>query len=567
MSKPKSKTPASKSAVSTPATSVQFLPLGGVGRMGMNAMLMVCGDDAVILDCGVSFVDGEIPGIDVMLPSLRALGQYKHKLRAIVITHGHEDHIGALPYVLRAFPLPVYATRFTAALITQRLREHGMDGKVDLNLIHPKKRLQIGPFDFGFLRVTHSIPDCVSLAIRTPVGNVVFTGDFKIEQGLRDGTVFDEAGFRAFGDEGVALLMSDSTNAEVPGWSQSELSVNKALDDVFRECKDRIIVGLFASNLYRLHSVVDLARKHGRYTVLVGRSLDRYVDCCNTATDMPFDREDLLPAKDMHLYDPNELCIVCTGSQAEARAALSRAASGTHPDLSIVKVDTIVLSSRQIPGNEKRIAYMLNDLARRGAHIIYGRSRRDIHASGHAYADEQRAVISWTKPKHFFPVHGEYTFLQRHADMAAEFGAQTVLAENGQVLELTRDGVAVRELVDVTPWYADGMIVGDAETLALKAREKLSFGGVIAVSARLKFRKGHVTAQVQAMPSGLYQGNGELGPEIETALTRYLSDLDPNTPKETLEGQITQQVRKIAKRYTTRKPVVLSLVDIDRSKD
>ena len=562
MSKPKSKTPASKSAVSTPATSVQFLPLGGVGRMGMNAMLMVCGDDAVILDCGVSFVDGEIPGIDVMLPSLRALGQYKHKLRAIVITHGHEDHIGALPYVLRAFPLPVYATRFTAALITQRLREHGMDGKVDLNLIHPKKRLQIGPFDFGFLRVTHSIPDCVSLAIRTPVGNVVFTGDFKIEQGLRDGTVFDEAGFRAFGDEGVALLMSDSTNAEVPGWSQSELSVNKALDDVFRECKDRIIVGLFASNLYRLHSVVDLARKHGRYTVLVGRSLDRYVDCCNTATDMPFDREDLLPAKDMHLYDPNELCIVCTGSQAEARAALSRAASGTHPDLSIVKGDTIVLSSRQIPGNEKRIAYMLNDLARRGAHIIYGRSRRDIHASGHAYADEQRAVISWTKPKHFFPVHGEYTFLQRHADMVT-----AVLAENGQVLELTREGVAVRELVDVTPWYADGMIVGDAETLALKAREKLSFGGVIAVSARLKFRKGHVTAQVQAMPSGLYQGNGELGPEIETALTRYLSDLDPNTPKETLEGQITQQVRKIAKRYTTRKPVVLSLVDIDRSKD
>ena len=548
------------------AQSVQLLPLGGVGRMGMNAMLLVCGDDAVLLDCGVSFVDNEIPGIDVMLPSLKVLAGYKKKLRAIVLTHGHEDHIGALPHVLRQFPVPIHATRFASALIQQRLREHGMEQKVDLSVIKPSKKLTIGPFEFQFLRVTHSLPDCVSLAIRTPAGNLVFTGDFKIEAGLRDGTVFDEAGFRAFGDSGVALLMSDSTNAEVPGWSASEISVAKALGEVIRGCKGRVIIGLFASNLYRVHTVVDAARASGRYTVLLGRSLDRYVDACNNATDMPFDREDFIDAKDMHLYDDDELCIICTGSQAEARAALSRAAQGIHPELTIKNTDTVVLSSRQIPGNEKRIAAMMNDFARRGAHVISTRSRRDIHASGHAYSDEQRALISFVRPKYFFPVHGEYTFLQRHAELAAEFGAKTVLAENGQVLELCDGAVTVRELVDVTPWYADGSIVGDAETLQIKAREKLAFNGVVAVSARIKVVRGAVTVATRALPSGVYVGNGELAAEIEAGLNRTLADVDPHTSQSAIEALITQHVRKICKRYTTRKPVVLALVELEKPK-
>ncbi len=545
-------------------STVQLLPLGGVGRMGMNAMLLVCGDDAVLLDCGVSFVDGEVPGIDVMLPSLRVLAGYKKKLRAIVLTHGHEDHIGALPHILRQFPMPIYSTRFTAALIQQRLREHGMEGSVDLSLIKPGKPLAIGPFTFNFLRVTHSLPDCVSLAINTPAGNLLFTGDFKIEKGLRDGTVFDEAGFRALGDSGVALMMSDSTNAEVPGWSGSEAGVATALQDVISSCKGRAIVGLFASNLYRVHTVVDAARGAGRYTVLLGRSLDRYVECANNATDMPFDADDFIEAKDMHLYDDEELCIICTGSQAEPRAALSRAAQGIHPDLSIKDTDTIILSSRVIPGNEKRIYSMINDLARRGAHIISTRTRRDIHASGHAYSDEQRALLSWVRPKHFFPVHGEYTFLQRHCELAAEIGAKTVLAENGQILELTQDGVSVRDLVDITPWYADGSIVGDAETLQIKAREKLAFNGVVAVSARLTMHRGAVIAKVRAVPSGVYQGNGELANEIEKAVHRALSDIDVKTAPDKIDSLITQQVRKVCKRYTTRKPVVLPLVEIDK---
>jgi ribonuclease J len=544
--------------------TVQLLPLGGVGRMGMNAMLLICGDDAVLLDCGVSFVDNDIPGIDVMLPSLRVLADYKKKLRAIVLTHGHEDHIGALPHVLRLFPVPIYSTRFTAALIQQRLREHGMESSVNLSIIKPGKNLKIGPFDFNFLRVTHSLPDCVSLAIGTPAGNILFTGDFKIEQGLRDGSVFDEAGFRAFGDSGCALMMSDSTNAEVPGWSASESSVATALVDVIGACKGRAIVGLFASNLYRVHTVVDAARAAGRYTVLMGRSLDRYVECANNATDMPFDKDDFIEAKDMHLYDDDELCIICTGSQAESRAALGRAAQGIHPTLSIKNTDTVILSSRVIPGNEKRIYSMINDLARRGAHIISTRTRRDIHASGHAYSDEQRALLSWVRPKYFFPVHGEYTFLQRHCELAAEVGAKNVLAENGQILELTQAGVSVRDLVEVSPWYADGSIVGDAETLEIKARERLAFNGVVAVSARLKIQRGVVVPKVRVMPSGVYQGNGELTAEIEKTLNRCLTDIDVKTAPEKIEALITQQVRKACKRYTTRKPVVLSLVEIEK---
>lgn len=560
------KLPQSQPFVPVGPDVVQLLPLGGVGKMGMNAMLLVCGDDAVLLDCGVQFVDSEIPGIDVCIPSLKALAQYKSRLRAIVITHGHEDHIGALPFILRAFPVPVHANRFTATLIQQRLREHGLEDKVELNIYEPGKRLQIGVFDFGFLRVTHSIPDCVSLAIRTPAGNIVFTGDFKIEKGLRDGTVFDEAGFRAFGDEGVQLLMSDSTNSEVPGWSASEASVAIALDDVIKSCKGRIIVSLFASNLYRMHTVVDLARKHGRYTVLMGRSLERYIDACNAATDMPFDRNDFLPVADMDLYDENELCVICTGSQAEERAALGRIANGTHPDLSLKPSDTVILSSRQIPGNEKRIVGMINDIARRGAHVIYGRTRRDIHASGHAYADEQRAVISWLRPKFFFPVHGEYTFLQRHAEMAAELGAKTVLAENGQILEMSKEGIRVRDLVDATPYFAEGQVVGDAETLQIKAREKLAFNGVVAVSARVQIQRGTVTAQVRAQPCGIYEGNGELATEIEQSVTRFLHEVDPHTSAEALTPMLIAQVRRVCKRYTTRKPVVLPLLTLERDR-
>ena len=547
--------------VSQESPHLTLLPLGGVGRIGMNAMLIGLGKERVLLDCGVMFPEQDYLGADVIIPSLRVLGRLKSQIKAIVITHGHEDHIGALPYVLKVLKVPVYATRFTAGLIQHKLREHGLLDETELHVIKPGMRIDVGPFNFSFLRVTHSIPDCVSLAIRTAVGNVLFTGDFKIEKGLRDGTVFDAEGFQAFGDEGVLLMMSDSTNAEVPGWSGNEADVGVALEKSIATCTGRVLVGLFASNVYRMHSVIDAARKNGRYCVLLGRSLDTYVNNANSFTDMRFDPEDLVDVKDMAKYDDNELCLICTGSQGEPRATLARAAQGTHPKLEIRPTDTLLMSSRQIPGNERKIHAMLNDFARRGAHVIYQRNNRDIHASGHAYADEQQQLLKWVRPKFFFPVHGEYTFLQRHAELAQQCcAAETIVAENGQVLEVSANGVSVRELIDCEPWYADGTVVGDAESLEFKAREKLAWNGAIAVALVLKRHGTLITGQAQVAPSGVYNPEKTLGKELETLVQNWAGGLDPKLAMPAMEAQLVAVVRKYCKRFTTHKPVILPMI-------
>ncbi len=550
----------------TPA--LELLPLGGVGRIGMNAMLLGYGDDFVLLDCGVMFPEPEQTGVELLIPSLDLLGKYKSRLRAIVVTHGHEDHIGAIPYVVKVAKVPVYATRFTAGLIEHKLREHALVDSTELTVIAPGKTLKIGPFSFDFLRVTHSIPDCVSLCITTPLGKMIFTGDFKIEEGLRDGAVFDKAGFKKAGDDGVLLMCSDSTNAEVPGRSGNETDVQQTLTEVFAECKGRIVVGLFASNIYRLHAVVEAARKTGRYCVLLGRSLHTYVANTNANTDIPFDAEDFLEPREMSKYDDNELVLICTGSQGEPRAALARLANGSHPDTSVKPGDTLVLSARQIPGNERRIHAMLNDFARRGARIIYTRTHRGIHASGHAYSDELRELLSLVRPKYFWPVHGEYTFLQRHGELGRESGAENVfLAENGQVVHVRPEGVQVLDQLDATPWFADGLQVGDADSIELKSRTQLAWNGTIAVSLWLQRDRGVVSGKVRVRPYGVFQGKpgataseSELVSEVEKGLTRWMQDLDPRTPAQGIEGTVQAQVRRLVKRFTTRKPVVLAFV-------
>ncbi len=549
-------------------TPVTLLPLGGVGRIGMNAMLLGYGEDRILLDCGVMFPDEDITGVDVLLPSLQKLAQLAPTIRAIVLTHGHEDHIGAVPFVARLLKVPIYATRFTAGLVAHKLREHNLQHEVDVRLYKPGDKLTIGPFVIEPLRITHSIPDAVSLAIRTPIGTLFFTGDFKIEQGLRDGSVFDEAGFRALGDEGVLLLMSDSTNAEVPGWSGNEADVAEALVDAVGACEGRVIASLFASNIYRLHSMIDAARHNGRYVVLLGRSLKTYTECANSFTDMRFDAEDIIDVKEMDRYDDNEIMVICTGSQAEPRAVLARAALGEHPDLSIRPTDTIILSSRQIPGNERKIHQMLNDFARRGAHVVYQRNNRAIHCSGHAYAEEQKQVLQWLRPKFFFPVHGEYTFLQRHADLAKECGVnRTIVAENGQELRVFAERVDLRDVHDVAPWYADGTVVGDEDALEIKARRQLAWNGAVAVSLLLR-RRGTAkvgsgtgfVGTVQVKPTGVYQGAGRLSEELRTGLQAWLGSLDANLVDSAIEDQVRIQTRRICKRFTTRKPVVLAMV-------
>ncbi len=539
--------------------SLQVLPLGGVARIGMNAMLVGCGDEWLLLDCGVAFPEPDQTGVELVLPSLAVLGAFKKKIKAIVLTHGHEDHIGAVPYALKVLDCPVYATRFTMGLLAHKLREHGLTDKAVLHAIAPGQTVKIGGFVLDFLRVTHSIPDCVSLVVKSDGGTLLFTGDFKIEKGLRDGAVFDEAGFKAAGDRGVDLLMSDSTNAEVPGWSGNEHDVSEHLGDVFSECRGRIIVGLFASNLYRVHSIVDAARKNGRYCALLGKSLERFVECANGFTNMPFDPEDFIQVSELSRYDDDELVLLCTGSQAEPRAALARVANGTHADVHVRPTDTVVLSARNIPGNERRIHAMLNDFARRGAHVVYTRTDRAIHASGHAYADELQHVLQLVRPRCFIPVHGEYTFLQRHADMARALGVPNVsLIENGHHCAITPTGIESLGVRDVEPWYGDGLTFGDAHMVELSARQQLAWHGVIAVELDLRRSHGVVSGQARVKHHGVYAAQGELAKETEQILTRWLGGLDARTPLDGIEGMVQAQVRRVAKRFTPRKPVVLA---------
>ncbi len=556
------KRPSVRPPAPTRPETLRLLPVGGLGSIGMNAMLIGYGDDWVLLDCGVMFPDAGEPGMELVLPSIDLLEGFRDRLRAIVITHGHEDHIGAVPYVVERFPVPIHATRFTCGLLRHKLAERGLTDKVELSTVAPGDQLKIGPFEFNFLRVTHSIPDCVSLVIRTPIGNVLFTGDFKIEAGLRDGAVFDEAGFRALGKEGVLLMMSDSTNAEVPGWSRAESVVQIALKERVAECKGRIIVGLFSSNLYRVHSVVEAARAAGRYVAMLGLSMHRYTRVADECTDMPFDRNDFIDIEDIDLYDDDEIVIIATGSQGESRAALSRMARGIHPHVTVREGDTLILSSRMIPGNERVIHRMMGAFSRSGVDVIHQAAHREIHGSGHAYQEELEALLSWVQPRFFVPVHGEPSFLRRHASLARKHGVeQTLVIENGQIAEVDVNGVRVVDEVDCTPWYVDGTLVGDARRFDLKGRVEMAWNGTIGVSALVwPGTKGRFDGSCQVRARGLFTDDGASVTELEKLAVERLRSFATTVPLDEIERQLAAECRRFFRRSTGHRPIVLAMV-------
>lgn len=537
-----------------------ILPLGGVGVIGMNNMLISCGDDTLLLDSGVMFPGPDEPGVDLVIPPLKLLDEHAKNLRAIVLTHGHEDHIGAVPFVLARHNVPIYGTRFTLALVREKLSEHGLASRADLRTIAPGDTITIGVFSIGFLRVTHSIPDCVSLAIRTPVGNVLFTGDFKIDPELPDGTRFDEEGYRAFGEEGVLLMMSDSTNAEVGGWTRSEGTVATALERVVGEAEGRVLIGMFSSNQFRLRAVVDAARAAGRYTALLGRSLGRYHQAASRETRVDVPQADLIDMRDIDLYDDHELVLVCTGSQGEERAALRRIASGRHPAVRPRNGDTLLLSSRRIPGNERSIYAMIDDFARAGVRCVHGGTEPEIHCSGHAQADELKAVISWAKPRFFIPVHGTHSFMTRHAELAQEAGAgETLVIENGQQVEIDADGMRVTGVWPCAPWYADGKVSGDAATLQLDARRELMQNGVIAISAWTdgKGTSADVAAAGMAVDDALLAA-------LRNELSEFMSS-HAASPSAWLKEELRRRARRFFKRRLGKRPTALVLLDAQKS--
>jgi ribonuclease J len=493
---------------------LKAIPLGGLGEIGLNMMVLEYGDNLIVIDAGLMFPDENMLGIDIVIPDFDYLRKNRSRFKALIVTHGHEDHIGATPFLLREFQVPVYGTPLTLALIAEKLKEHGLLERSRLIDISPRQQITIGPFAIEFIHVCHSIPDGVGLAIRTPVGVILHSGDFKIDPTPVDGKHFDLPRFCAYGDEGVLALFSDSTNVEREGYTLSEKEVARTLHDIFRECPGRIIVAVFASNLHRIQEVMRLARLFGRKVLLNGKSMVNIVRIAKELGYLDFDPHELITFQDLKKADDSEVLMLTTGSQGEPMSALTRMAFDDHKKLKVKPGDTVVLSSKFIPGNERNIQKIINHLYQRGAEVIYEQVR-DIHVSGHAYRQELKLLINAVRPRFFIPVHGEYRHLVKHRQLAESSGVPLdcgLLVENGDIVELLPDGVTVQGQVKTGRILIDGKGIGDVGAIVLRDRRHLSEDGLVIVSLVIAKGTGEILSGPDVFSRGFIREENK--PEI-----------------------------------------------------
>jgi len=549
------------------AAPVRIVPLGGLGEIGMNCMAIECDGRIAVVDCGIMFPNEPV-GVDVIAPDLSFLRERRERVGAVFLTHGHEDHLGALPFLLRDVPVPVYASRFTLALLRPRLEEAGVSA--ELREVVPGDLRAAGeasPLAVEFFSVAHSVPDACGLALRTPQGTILHSGDFKIDLRPLAGPGTDLARIEALGREGVRLLLSDSTNAEREGTSRSESEVGPALEEVFETARGRVFVACFASNVHRIQQVVNAARAFGRRLALLGRSMEANVRIAQALGYLELPGWMPVDAAAARELPPREICVLTTGTQGEPRSALARLARGEHPDLSLAPGDLVVLSSRHIPGNEIAIGQVVNDLCRRGAEVAYER-RGPLHVSGHAQEAEQRRLIALARPAHFVPIHGEYRHLARHAAHAAAEGVagRDVLLD-GQVLELADGGVRVaEEVVTVGRVYTDrdALLGADIGALVVKDRRLLAEAGLLIVVLAIEKTTGAVVRGPELFAKGVagFEGAEEA---IRGEALRALDELssparsDAGEVQEALRGAVRRWFRREVGRRPTVLPVVLEL--------
>src|SRR5713226_4664504 len=454
--------------------SLWAIPLGGLGEFGMNMLALRYRDDIIVIDAGMMFPEAELLGVDIVIPDIGFLKQNRKSVRAIVLTHGHEDHIGALPYILGDLKVPIYGTRFTLALVRKRLEEHGLLEDAVLNEVAPGGKVEIGPFGIEFIYVTHSTIDCVALAIRTPVGVVIHTGDFKMDPTPIDGQPFDLHAFARYGQEGVLALFSDSTNAERPGYTPSERAVRPQLEALVRGAPRRVIVSCFSSSIHRIQQVVDISHALGRKVAFVGRSMVDNVEIAHSLGQISIPDGMVVRQQDIKGFDPRKIVVLASGSQAEAMSALSRLAVDNHRMLSLEENDSVIISARIIPGNEKAISRMIDHLFRRRALVYYeSGASGPIHVSGHASQEELKLLLNLVRPKYFIPMHGEYRQLFRHAALAQQVGCvsgEIILLEDGQTLDFTAEGVKRGEPVPVGRVCVDSGSLEEIEEVVIRDR-------------------------------------------------------------------------------------------------
>src|SRR5580692_823274 len=485
---------------------LKIIPLGGLGEFGMNCMALRWEDDIIVIDAGLMFPESELLGVDIVVPDITYLVENKACVRGIILTHGHEDHIGGLPWILSELKVPVYATEFTLAYVEGKLDEHKLLDEIELVEIEPKHKFTIGPFTIEPIRVTHSLVDCVALAVETPVGVVIHTGDFKIDLSPIDGHAFDLHAFAEYGKRGVLALLQDSTNVERTGYTPSERAVIPRLDEVFSQAKKKLFFTCFSSSIFRIRIALELARKHHRKVAVVGRSMMESTEIAQDLGYIDIPSGLVIHPGQMRDYSPEQLMVLISGTQGEPMSALSRAAVDNHKHAHIESGDTVVLSSRIIPGNEKGIFRVIDHLFRRDANVIYDDGNHGlIHVSGHGSQEEMRLLINLVRPKFFVPVHGDYRYLRRHAQIAMETGAidHAIVIEDGDVLELTKDDACKADKVTAGRVLIDsGSSIDVVEDLVIRDRRILSEDGIVLAVLAINKRTGTVEQDPEIVMRG-----------------------------------------------------------------
>lgn len=547
--------------------AVRIIPLGGLGEIGKNMTAIEYRGKIVVLDCGVEFPREEMLGIDLVIPDIRWLVERRDDILAFLITHGHEDHQGALPFVLRQLNKPVYGSRFTLALIKSKLDEHGLLKVVELNEVNEKSRFRLGPFDVSFVATSHSVPDSLAIVLGTHLGAVVLTGDYRFDHTPIDGRITDVNAFAQLGQEGVLALLGDSTNVEAPGSTASESTVGQAFHQIFAEAEGRVIVASFASHIHRVQQAITIAHLHGRKFALSGRSMIKNANIARNLGYLDVPDGAMIKLTQIDDYRPEEVLILSTGSQGEPLSALTRMAFNDHPQVELHEGDTVVISAKAIPGNERSVTATIDRLLKVGATVIYG-ERSGIHVSGHAARDDLRMMLNLVHPQYFIPVHGEYRMQHFHAELARQSGIpdeDIFILENGDVLELTADNGEIVDKVPTGMVFVDGYEIGDAEGLVLRDRQQLAGDGILIAVVTVDAQTGASVAPPELVARGFLHDDARLQDvldECAEALDSLLSELGAEhvTGPHLIREDVTQRLSELVYRRTKSRPLIMPVV-------
>jgi ribonuclease J len=563
---------------------LEIIPLGGIGEFGMNCTLLRYGDEMIVVDAGMGFPEESVYGVDICIPDFEVLEQYREEITAIILTHGHEDHLGALPYILKRFNVPVYASRFTLGLAESKLDEHGILGDVMLHRVEPRDVVTIGSFAIEFIRASHSLIDCFSLAIKTPVGTIIHTGDYKVDETPVIGEPIDLRTLRRYGQEGVLALLSDSTNATVPGRTPSERAVIPAFEEIFAEARGRIIVAGFASSIHRIQIVFDVAQQFNRKVCVLGRSMQKNVEIADRLGYLDIHDGMLVSINDTkHLRD-DEIVFLVTGSQAEPRAALYQMATQIYKGLTIEETDTVVLSARIIPGNERAISRLIGFIYKRGANIIEEK-RRLIHVSGHASQEDIRIMTEAVRPKFVVPIHGEYRMLFRHKEFVKNHmgfpEANIILIENGDVLELDGERAAVIDRREIKRTFIDDSGFEEIDYETVRERKKMAYEGMITLFVTINELTGELEGPPHIIAQGVrgfastngngsnrktqvssYEGSKQLVKDAQAVVTAAIAGASKQTLADLslLKEHLRVELKRFIQKETGARPVIVSVI-------